>query len=156
MRAVATDSNCPRASHLTRSNLEKEQAMNKFLIAACVPMLAFLLGAGVGVAAQPEPEVIQTTETETVEVPVVPDVCLAALGAGERVIESGAVIADITVQYIGMIPRAAEAGMNADASEIDALTSEMEALTQRTNDETEKVEASNYDGLADHCRSLAR
>lgn len=132
--------------------------MKKFLIAACVPMLAFLLGAGVGVAAQPEPEVIQTTETqtETIEVPVVPDVCIAALGAGERVIESGAVIADIAVQYIGMIPRAAEAGMNADASEIDALTSEMEALTQRTNDETEKVEASNYDGLADHCRSLAR
>ncbi len=101
-----------------------------------------VIGAsGGGEPAVAEPQVRTVTETETVteevEVEVVPQGCLDAIEAGETIMaEEMPKFADITIGYIDLIQRAAEAGVQMDVAAIETITDEMEDLTAQTGDIT--------------------
>ncbi|VXB24585.1 hypothetical protein [Citricoccus sp. K5] len=85
-------------------------------------------GGGLATALQPEPEtvmvdrpvevekVVTETVTEEVEVPVTPDACITALDHADGLLDASLTVIDVAAGAFGLIPRAAEAGMDYDVA----------------------------------------
>lgn len=87
--------------------------------------------SGTEQAAVAEPKI--KTVTETVEVEVTPQGCLDAIEAGETIMgDEVPKFADITISFIGLVQRAAKAGMNMDAVAMGNIAEDVDGLTKDT------------------------
>lgn len=110
--------------------------------AVAVPVVAFVIGAGVATAGTTTPEATAetVTETQTVEVSKTPQACLDALDYSDK----------LTEYFVEALGIAGDSIMNASTFDLDALdanTAELEAMTP-------KVESArgDYDVAATECR----
>jgi len=82
-----------------------------------------------------KPEVRTVTKTETVTEIQVPQSCLRAIHAGEKIMGTHVPrFAEATVGYIDLIQRAAEAGAGMDVAGINQVRQDMEELTADVGD----------------------
>lgn len=110
-------------------------------------VVALLVGIGLGNTPAgstekevAEPKIRTVTETQTVTEEVVPQGCLDAIDAAETMATQSGKFARITVGYIDLIERAAMAGASFDTAEVADIAHDMEDLSGRTNNITERLD----------------
>lgn len=115
-------------------------------------------GATTTVTAQPDPAPTQTVtsapKTVTKQVPVTPQSCIDSLDQAEAIVHKVPTLTTISQKYIGLIPRAYQAGMNggvgaqAVVNEIHSLTAQSKALAQELH-----PMIARYNAISDQCRA---
>ncbi|HMM95341.1 hypothetical protein [Phycicoccus sp.] len=135
--------------------------MKKLLIVAAMGTLA-LTGCGgaakTGEFAAPAPTVTVTAtpKAETRDVEVVPQVCLDALDAGEKVSGAGGKGLTSAANVLGEIPNLIDAILAGDVDEIDRITAVAEKETTKLNSLGMDDLVSAYNEKADACRATAK
>jgi hypothetical protein len=127
-------------------------------------VVVLLVGVGVGSAGAGEPETVTKevpgpveikTVTETKEVATVPAECIAALDTAEEALGVAGEGLSIGGEFIALLPRTLEAGMNYDVAAVQQITAEADAKTRRMKGLTRRSEAlsAQYTSASSVCRA---
>ena len=128
-------------------------------------VLTLFIGVGIGASgsdapadAKPAPtatvtaEPIVETETVTETVEVTPEACLDAIDYADDLILTMGDVGLLAAQYIDLIPRAFEAGMDYDIAASEQIIADMDELTAQVEDMDVATDRANYDAAVEECR----
>lgn len=134
--------------------------MRKSLIALSLVSVS-LLGATACSGSTPEPVVKTKTVTVTETAPPVtltkektPQSCLDAIDASENIADHVAQFADAMSEYPPLVQKAAEAGMNMDASALRSVTAKIDSINTRLDSATKqlKPDIADFNLTSAQCR----
>lgn len=124
---------------------------------------ALLVGIGIGSAGEKvetvtidRPVEVEKVVTETIteEVEVTPDACITALDHADGLLDASLTVIDVASGAFGLIPRAAEAGMDYDVAAMEQIAVEGEEMGVLIEEQTAVVGPlrANYDAAVEECR----
>ena len=133
----------------------------RWILPTALTIGGLAVGIGIGAAGQPEPETVtiekpvevEKVVTETVE--TTPKACLDAINHADELILTISGIGLLTSQFIDLIPRAFEAGMDYDIAASEQLVEDMGELTSQLEGMDGTVDRANYDAAVEECRAGA-
>lgn len=116
------------------------------------------VGIGIGAAGQPEPETVTIEKpvevekivTETVE--TTPQACLDAIDHADKLMLTLSDVGMLAAQYIDLIPRAFEAGMDYDLAASEQIIADMDELNTQLESIDGTTDRANYDAAVEECR----
>lgn len=148
----------------TYPNHTPAKKRRRWVLPTALTIGGFLIGGGIATAAQPEPETVMVdrpvevekvvTETVTEEVEVTPDACITALDHADGLLDASLTVIDVAAGAFGLIPRAAEAGMNYDVAAMEQIAVEGEEMGVLIEEQTAVVGPlrADYDAAVLECR----
>lgn len=115
------------------------------------------VGIGIGAAGEKtetvtveKPVEVEKVVTETVE--TTPQACLDAIDHADELMLSLSGVGLLATQYIDLIPRAFEAGMNYDIGASEQIIADMDELTSQVEGMDVTTDRANYDAAVEECR----
>lgn len=130
----------------------------RWVLPTALTIGGFLIGGGIATAAQPEPETVLVEKpvevekivTETVE--TTPQACLDAIDHADDLMLTLSGVGLLAAQYIDLIPRAFEAGMDYDIAASEQIIADMDDLNSQVEGMDGSTDRANYDAAVEECR----